>query len=172
MCFDIGSRHLVCLGQNTSRIQNKEVYTTLYLQYIHTRQVRDRCTMADGSFLMAVFPSSPSTANSHEGTSPHTGPSNHSTQPLFYEIRKEITTEPTDGDVTGDASDQRGRAPSAVAMVATQAVHLSATSPKDVVRTATLLADIPHFIHTFPLIECIFASHACSYIQIPIRQSL
>ena len=32
MCFDIGSRHLGCWGQNTSRIQNKEVYTTLYLQ--------------------------------------------------------------------------------------------------------------------------------------------
>ena len=32
MCFDIGSRHLGCWGQNTSRIQNKEVYATLLLQ--------------------------------------------------------------------------------------------------------------------------------------------
>ena len=32
MCFDIGSRHLGCCGQNTSRIQNKEVHPTLYLQ--------------------------------------------------------------------------------------------------------------------------------------------
>ena len=32
MCFDIGSRHLGCWGQNTYGIQNKEVYATLYLQ--------------------------------------------------------------------------------------------------------------------------------------------
>ena len=32
MCFDIGSRHLRCWGQNTSRIQNKEVYAPLNLQ--------------------------------------------------------------------------------------------------------------------------------------------
>ena len=32
MCFDIGSQHLGCWGQNTSRIQNKEVYATLCLQ--------------------------------------------------------------------------------------------------------------------------------------------
>ena len=32
MCFDIGSQHLECWGQNTSRIQNKEVYATLCLQ--------------------------------------------------------------------------------------------------------------------------------------------
>ena len=32
MCFDIGSRHLGCWGQTTSRIQNKEVYATLCLQ--------------------------------------------------------------------------------------------------------------------------------------------
>ena len=32
MCFDIGSRHLGCWGQNTSRIQNREVYATLCLQ--------------------------------------------------------------------------------------------------------------------------------------------
>ena len=32
MCFDIGSRHLGCWGQNTSRIQNKEVYATLCVQ--------------------------------------------------------------------------------------------------------------------------------------------
>ena len=32
MCFDIGFQHLVCWGQNTSRIQDKEVYATLYVQ--------------------------------------------------------------------------------------------------------------------------------------------
>ena len=32
MCFDIGSRHLGCWGQNTSRIQNKGVYAALCLQ--------------------------------------------------------------------------------------------------------------------------------------------
>ena len=32
MCFDIGSQHLGCWGQNTSRIQNKEVHAALYLQ--------------------------------------------------------------------------------------------------------------------------------------------
>ena len=32
MCFDIGSQHLGCWGQNTSRIQNKEAYATLCLQ--------------------------------------------------------------------------------------------------------------------------------------------
>ena len=32
MCFDIGSQHLGCWGQSTPRIQNKEVYATLYLQ--------------------------------------------------------------------------------------------------------------------------------------------
>ena len=32
MCFNTGSRHLGCWGQNTSRIQNKVVYATLYLQ--------------------------------------------------------------------------------------------------------------------------------------------
>ena len=32
MCFDIRSRLLGCWGQNTSRIQNKEVYATLCLQ--------------------------------------------------------------------------------------------------------------------------------------------
>ena len=32
MCFDIGSQHIGCWGQNTSRIQNKEVYATLCLQ--------------------------------------------------------------------------------------------------------------------------------------------
>ena len=32
MCFDIGSRHLGCWGQHTSRIQNKGVYATLCLQ--------------------------------------------------------------------------------------------------------------------------------------------
>ena len=32
MCFDIGSQHLRCWGQNTSRIQNKEIYATLCLQ--------------------------------------------------------------------------------------------------------------------------------------------
>ena len=32
MCFGIGSQHLGCWGQNTSRIQNKEVYATLCLQ--------------------------------------------------------------------------------------------------------------------------------------------
>ena len=32
MCFDIGSQHLGCWGQNTSRIQNKGVYATLCLQ--------------------------------------------------------------------------------------------------------------------------------------------
>ena len=32
MRFDIGSQHFGCWGQNTSRIHNKEVYTTLYLQ--------------------------------------------------------------------------------------------------------------------------------------------
>ena len=32
MCFDIESQHLGCWGQNTSRIQNKEVYATLCLQ--------------------------------------------------------------------------------------------------------------------------------------------
>ena len=31
MCFDIGSQHLGCWGQNTSRIQNKEVYATFTL---------------------------------------------------------------------------------------------------------------------------------------------
>ena len=35
MCFDIGSRHHGCWGQNTSQIQNKEVYATLYLQVPH-----------------------------------------------------------------------------------------------------------------------------------------
>ena len=35
MCFDIGSRQLGCWGQNTSRIQNKEVYATLYLQALY-----------------------------------------------------------------------------------------------------------------------------------------
>ena len=32
MCFDVGLRHLGCWGQNTSRIQNKEVYATLCVQ--------------------------------------------------------------------------------------------------------------------------------------------
>ena len=32
MCFDNGSRHIGCWGQNTSQIQNKEVYATLCLQ--------------------------------------------------------------------------------------------------------------------------------------------
>ena len=32
MCFDIGSRHLVCWGQNTSRIHNKEGCATFSLQ--------------------------------------------------------------------------------------------------------------------------------------------
>ena len=32
MCFDIGSRHLGCWGQNTSRIQNKKIHATLCLQ--------------------------------------------------------------------------------------------------------------------------------------------
>ena len=32
MCFDIGSRHLGRWGQNTPRIQNKEIYATLYMQ--------------------------------------------------------------------------------------------------------------------------------------------
>ena len=32
MCFDIGSQHVGCRGQNTSRIQNKEVDATLCLQ--------------------------------------------------------------------------------------------------------------------------------------------
>ena len=32
MCFDIGSQHLGCWGQNTSRIQNKEVYAILCFQ--------------------------------------------------------------------------------------------------------------------------------------------
>ena len=32
MCFDIGSQHLGCWGQITSRIQNKGVYATLCLQ--------------------------------------------------------------------------------------------------------------------------------------------
>ena len=36
MCFDIGSRHLGCWGQNTSRIQNKGVYATLCLQALLT----------------------------------------------------------------------------------------------------------------------------------------
>ena len=31
MCFDIRSQHFGCWGQNTSRIQSKEVYATLYL---------------------------------------------------------------------------------------------------------------------------------------------
>ena len=32
MCFDIGSQHLGCWGQNTFRIQNKEIHATLCLQ--------------------------------------------------------------------------------------------------------------------------------------------
>ena len=32
MRFDIGSQHLGCWGQNTSGIQNEEVYATLYFQ--------------------------------------------------------------------------------------------------------------------------------------------
>ena len=34
MCFDIGSQHLGCWGQNTPRIQNNEVYGTLHLQAV------------------------------------------------------------------------------------------------------------------------------------------
>ena len=45
MWFDIGSRHLGCWGQNTSRIQNKEVYATLCLQ-----------ATCDGKPLTAVTP--------------------------------------------------------------------------------------------------------------------
>ena len=33
MCFDIGPQHLWRRGQNTSRIQNEEVYATVYLHY-------------------------------------------------------------------------------------------------------------------------------------------
>ena len=32
MCFDTGSQHLGCWGQNTSRIQDKDIYATLRLQ--------------------------------------------------------------------------------------------------------------------------------------------
>ena len=44
MCFDIGSRHLGCWGQNTSRIQNKEVYATLCLQagWMHSETLTRR----------------------------------------------------------------------------------------------------------------------------------
>ena len=43
MCFHIGSRHLGCWGQNTSRIRNKEVYATLFLQ---ANLIGDRTTLA------------------------------------------------------------------------------------------------------------------------------
>ena len=49
MCFDIGSQHLGCWGQNTSRIQNKEVYTTLYLQAPPSPPSPERMTVSDAA---------------------------------------------------------------------------------------------------------------------------
>ena len=46
MCFGIGSQHLGCWGQNTSRIQNKEVCATLCLQAV--RQAEDPISTIEG----------------------------------------------------------------------------------------------------------------------------
>ena len=41
MCFDIGSQHLGYWGQNTSRIQNKEVYAPRSTLYLQARRLAD-----------------------------------------------------------------------------------------------------------------------------------
>ena len=41
MCFDTGYQHLGCWGQNTPRIQNKEVYATLHFQATETATESD-----------------------------------------------------------------------------------------------------------------------------------